>query len=442
MTARLMLLSLAASSLIAACASDEMTEPKTTFTLTVENVSAEYDIIDSGAFTTVEGASEPSPAGAGAAYSFTAHGGPGHRLSFATMFVHSNDLFYATPPGGLPLFDKAGEPLSGDVTSQIALWDAGTEVDEEPGAGPHQAPHQVAAGAGEADMNKSVRTADDSFDNLPMVSDVIKVTVTPEMGGAFKVRIENISGGSTLTTASGDMSAAPIAPGVYAVHGDFMLLFVDGMPAGDEGLEALAEDGDPSVLASSLASRTGLTSPIAPGVYAIHGDPAPLFSDGMADRGEGLEALAEDGDPSALAMAITEMGLMSGAFTTPSGADGPAPAMPGSSYSFTFEASPGERLSFATMLVQSNDLFFAPSEQGIPLFDEEGMARSGNMSAAIRLWDAGTEVNERPGSGASQAPRQGTANTGASDTMPVQVVDDSYTYPKVDEIIRVTLSIR
>ena len=39
----------------------------------------------------------------------------GDYLSFATMFVQSNDLFYAPEPSGIPLFD--GEtPVDGDMT--------------------------------------------------------------------------------------------------------------------------------------------------------------------------------------------------------------------------------------------------------------------------------------------------------------------------------------
>lgn len=64
----------------------------------------------------------------------------------------------------------------------------------------------------------------------------------------------------------------------------------------------------------------------------------------------------------------------SGVFNTPVGADMPGPALPGGRYSFEFSASPGQSLSFATMFVQSNDLFFAPMDTGIPLFSGDGGA--------------------------------------------------------------------
>lgn len=58
------------------------------------------------------------------------------RLAFAAMFIHSNDIFVATPPEGLELALAPGESL--DVSTRIELWDAGTEVNEEPGFGPSQ----------------------------------------------------------------------------------------------------------------------------------------------------------------------------------------------------------------------------------------------------------------------------------------------------------------
>jgi len=58
------------------------------------------------------------------------------------MFVQSNDLFYAPNGQGIALFDDQGNPIDADVSQYLSLWDAGTEVDEEPGTGPNQAPRQ------------------------------------------------------------------------------------------------------------------------------------------------------------------------------------------------------------------------------------------------------------------------------------------------------------
>lgn len=58
---------------------------------------------------------------------------PGDRLVFASMFVQSNDKFFAPDAAGIDLFNGQ-EPISGDLTSKVILWDAGTEEDEAPGA--------------------------------------------------------------------------------------------------------------------------------------------------------------------------------------------------------------------------------------------------------------------------------------------------------------------
>ena len=40
------------------------------------------------------------------------------------MMGQSNDWFYAPAEAGIELF-KAGKAISGDITSQLFLWDAG-----------------------------------------------------------------------------------------------------------------------------------------------------------------------------------------------------------------------------------------------------------------------------------------------------------------------------
>ena len=90
------------------------------------------------------------------------------------------------------------------------------------------------------------------------------------------------------------------------------------------------------------------------------------------------------------------------------------------------------------MFVQSNDLFYAPGASGFALFNGD-IPRSGDVTGEFLLWDAGTEVNEAPGVGANQAPRQAGANAGDDEAGSVRVVNDGYLYPEVDRVLRVTL---
>lgn len=208
----------------------------------------------------------------------------------------------------------------------------------------------------------------------------------------FTVRITNLSRGNTLETSEGAFLSVPLSPGVWAVHADDISLFTEGASAGSEGLEALAEDGNPSDLGRAI------------------------------DRGTGFES--------------------TGIFNMPFGTDSPAPIGSGQAYLFTFIAEPGEHLSFATMFVQSNDLFFAPDAEGIELFDEEGLALNGDITQLILLWDAGTEVNQEPGVGADQAPRQSGPNIGADENGSVRLVNDPYDYPDVNKVINVVITSR
>lgn len=196
----------------------------------------------------------------------------------------------------------------------------------------------------------------------------------------------------------------------------------------------------------ALTPSEGEPQPVllSPGVFAVHTERGPLFTPGEQDRGEGLEAIAEDGVPTELAESLDSQSNISasGAFDTPDGASEPSPIGPGETYAFEFSAEPGAALSFATMFVPSNDLFFAPEPGGVRLF-EGGEAISGNVTAQVALWDAGTEVNEEPGVGPNQVQNQPEPNTGPDENAPVREigdVDDGFDYPTASDLIQVTVT--
>src|SRR5262249_49130741 len=62
------------------------------------------------------------------------------------------------------------------------------------------------------------------------------------------------------------------------------------------------------------------------------------------------------------------------------GTGSPALIMPGQSTTITFSAAKGEALSFATMYGWSNDLFFAPANPGIQVYDNTGTPIEGDVS--------------------------------------------------------------
>ena len=61
----------------------------------------------------------------------------------------------------------------------------------------------------------------------------------------FKVRIDNISNAGGLTAADGSKYPFALSPGIFVLGDDKMEVFRAGKKA-DAGLEAQAEDGDPS----------------------------------------------------------------------------------------------------------------------------------------------------------------------------------------------------
>ena len=376
-----------------------------------ESVAGADGVTDAGAFATPQTVADPNqPAGGpeppifpGGAYEFTVRADDGDRLSFATMFIQSNDLFYAPGPEGIPLFE-GGHPVEGEVTEQVRLWDASTEGDQQPGTGPDQAPRQDGLDTGPADDNSStvqpVSGVNAEGYSYPATGDVIRVTVEPIEPTPFVVTIENVSTPETLPTPDGSVPV-PLSPGAYAVHESSVSLFDRG-EAASPGIEAIAEDGMPGTLAGTVDGLDGVR---VSGAFA---------------------GLQTDRDPN-----------------QPAGGPEP-PIFPGGAYTFAVAGVPGDRLSFATMFIQSNDLFYAPDPTGIPLF-EDGVPVVGDVTEQVRLWDASTEGDQQPGTGPDQAPRQDALDTGPADdnsstVQPVSGVNaEGYSYPDTGDVIRVRL---
>jgi hypothetical protein len=179
----------------------------------------------------------------------------------------------------------------------------------------------------------------------------------------------------------------------------------------------------------------------SPGLAVIHTGKAPIFSAGKKDRGKGLEAQSEDGDPSKLAKSLKgTKGVKSVTlFNTPVGANGAGAITPGAAFETTVSAMPGDRLSLTLMMGQSNDWFYAPNEAGIELFSN-GKAISGDITPRMIMWDAGTEVDQEPGIGSDQGPRQKAPNTGKAESGIVKKVQDSKIYSTPSSVMRVTIT--
>jgi hypothetical protein len=424
-------LTLLAASLaaFAACATDDIASPATdpqptTFKLRIENV-APWRVLKSGHQTMkVDGTS--GAAGSGAAFEIAFTAGKGQKVSFATMLGQSNDWFFGPGPAGIALYDAQGNPRSGDVTGEIYLWDAGTEIDQEPAVGDATGPRQSAPDFGAPDpigkvrqLGQTVALSSGGTFALPPTSSMIRATLVPGANRQFVLRIENVSTASTLATSQG-ARAIGLSPVVWALHTQDAPLFTPGAPDRGEGLELVAESGRGQDLGAVMQTLSGRPTPISPGVYAVHRDPEPLYALGLADLGLGLERLAESGNAAVLRDAIVGnadmMGLSSaGGFDTPVGKAQPGPARPGDAYELTVSGLPGDHVSFATMFGWSNDWFFATRPEGIALFSAEGAPRRGDVTGALAIYDAGTELDQELAIGADTGPQQAGPDAGAAD---------------------------
>jgi hypothetical protein len=179
--------------------------------------------------------------------------------------------------------------------------------------------------------------------------------------------------------------------------------------------------------------------PLSPGAWAIFTGNDPMFTEGkMADIG--TERIAEDGAASTKDAA---MGALSnvrdhGIFKTVAG-----PLLPGESAQFSFNASPGDRLQFETMFVQSNDWFYSFSGGiGLELFNAKAPV-TGDVTSALKLYDAGTEADTPPGTGPDQKPVQATDNQGPTESVVItraRVRHPTFTIPATNAVIKVTIT--
>lgn len=204
----------------------------------------------------------------------------------------------------------------------------------------------------------------------------------------FKIRVENIADAAGIPAQDGSRYPFALSPGFYIVSNKGSQIFVAGKKASPQ-LEAQAEDGNPSLFFKKYLTRVG--------------------------------------------------SLYSGVFNKPLGSEIAAPIFAGGAFEFDVYAVPGMKLDLAFMYGQSNDLFYAP-DNGIDLFDAKGKAQSGDVTNLFKLWDAGTEVNQAPGLGPDQGPRQKAPNTGADENGVVRLVDDGFTYPETKNVVRVTVT--
>ncbi|WP_442264788.1 spondin domain-containing protein [Tenacibaculum sp. ZS6-P6] len=379
---------------------------KTRFTVTITN---KINYLGTHVFNTPTGATNPGPVtNVNGSYSVKFKAVPGTKLSFASMSAATNDWFFAPRMTGIDLFDASGSAVTGDISDQIYLWDAGTE-EEDPAT---IATEPNGGTAGSPDDDNTVR--------------VVKNDVTPYLRTELAYDSSTRYFTLTLTNLVGASGSTPIVltPGLAVLHAQNAPLFTVGQPDRGYGLKEIAEAGDPMPLYQWFNATGSQGAPLrlsssytvfSPAIlYAFSTTKDPWFVQGeQAKASSGLEEIAEDGNNQVAYEYLKGLGL------PVAKSNETAPVKPGESLTFTIEVPQGldYKLGFGTMLVDTNDWFISYNNNGVALFDENGTAFSGTSeSDETYLFDAGTEADEEVGFGANQAPRQSGANTGAVDS--------------------------
>ncbi|MBM1107079.1 spondin domain-containing protein [Aurantibacter crassamenti] len=375
------------------------------FNITIKNV---VQYLSATVFNMDNTATEPGPVpDAGCFFTIDLKAAaPGGRVSFATMSAASNDWFFAPKAEGIALFEN-GAPVTGDVTDQVYLWDAG--VEKEDPATFTTAPDGATAGEPDPDNTVRIVTTD--------VAKFISVYLSyNEETMTFSLKIENVRGNKVET------DPIIITPGIAVVHAQDNALFEPGFPDAGHGLAEIALRGNPTHIYEWLTATCDSGSPLrlsssftvlAPGiVYAFNDESDPVFTQGeQAMAGSGIEESAEDGNTSVMYDYITNTLALPAAQSNEM-----MPVGPGGSLTFTLEAPVGSKLGFNTMFVFSNDWFMATNNAGYHLFNGDGSPRTGTeITQQAYLYDAGTEYDQPVGLGMDQAPFQAGPNTGAAD---------------------------
>lgn len=398
-------------------------------TISIENVLDSRPLVESGTF---KGTGTPPVILPGQSTTISFSAAKNQRLSFATMYGWSNDLFFAPENPGIKLYMDDGTPITGDVSSQVKLWDNGTRVNQLPGA---SVVHPGIAEAATKNI-KEVNGMDDYGHSYLPASQLMKLSLAYNGNSVFTLTISNNSGGTANET--------PFSPGVWAISyvagGNLLLpepVYSAGKPTAN-GLTNIAEMGDNSVLSTYLTGKTGIFTPLSPVLVVVYnGQQNPFYQTGEKDRGEGLKELAQKGNADILAAALkTKSGvkavyvLKEATTTVLLPRSGEAA---GGKVSQMITATKGDRIAIATMYGFSNDWFFASSGNG---WDA---TQPGDLSSTIGLYDNGTAINQYPGAGITQF---NLAGTPLNESKPIEMVPNPNgftTLPAISNIVKVTL---
>ena len=378
---------------------DDVTTHQETFT--IENILQPKDFVQSGNFKGAGSASVSSPLVLpGQSISFKFNAGKGQKLMFATMYGASKDWFFAPENPGLKVYNDNGTPITGDVSSQIKLWDNGSK--ENTTGSPESNPIAMVPGI---DASKLMKL------NLDY----------NEASSEFTLTITNTSGGTANET--------PFSPGVWAVSN----ILLDGklinnapfFKAGEKSnpeISAIAEKGENDLLTTKIKNNTGIITGVSPVLVVVYqGNTNPIYTVNAKDMGLGLKYIAQKGDATKLKAALTKPGVS--VYLVGNG-----PIEPGDKASANITTKTGDKIAYVTMFGYSNDWFFANES-------EIKATEYGNLTSKTAIFDDGTAFNQYPGAGNKQALFGGDSDP---EDKNITKLGTEYPIPAISSILKIT----
>ena len=383
------------------CSKDDDMKPSTGSmrTLTVENIVTPKLFVESGSFKNMGESPIIQP---GQSVSFKFKAGKGQALMFTTMYGKSKDWFFASQQPGIKLFNAQGKAITGDVSSQVKLWDNGTKNNK--------------TGASESNPIMEVKGVD--------ASKLLNVMLSyEEPTSEFTLTIKNTSAGTGNET--------PFSPGIWAVStfdGNKLLaekpFFTPGEKSNPE-MTDIAQMGKIDKLKMKVEANTGIITGISPVLVVVYqGEKNPIYELGKNDPGMGLKDLAQKGNASKLQESLKKMKGVKGIYIA-----GTAPVGPGQKVMTQYKAGDGDKLAFVTMFGFSNDWFYA-NEQAL------SAKLSGDITNKTALFDSGTGVDQYPGAGHRQALFGGTPQ---AENKPISKVGTTFPVPPVNKVLKITI---
>ena len=378
---------------------DMMMENSMEKTITFENIVAPKDFVESGSF---QGTNTPViMPGESVSVKFSA--GKTQSLMFATMYGASKDWFFASKQPGIKLFDANGNAITGDVSSEVLLWDNGTK-DNTTGTAQSNPIAQV-PGVTASQLVK-----------LNLSYDIVK--------SEFTLTITNTSGGTANST--------PLSPGVWAVSNYNGSQLVNSAPfftpnaLSNPEITDIAQMGDITKMMMKLNANTGIMTGLSPALVVVYsGNQNPIYQLGQLDSGNGLKEVAQTGDVMKLQNTLKTMANVKGVYIA-----GNAPVAPGSKVMTNFSYAPGDKIAYVTMFGFSNDWFYA-NEQSVDA------NTTGDLTSKTALFDSGTGINQYPGAGNRQALFGGTPQ---AESVVISKVGTQYPVPSVQNVLKVTVN--